>query len=106
MKIIFINKMKKFEMRFRYNFMISNDFVMKINLKTLLIIKRMISLIIDINKNKKIAILLLSVLNDYSIINFKSDAFKITTIFDEILFKIEMKLNKSLIIFLIIVCLF
>ena len=85
--------------------MILNDFVMKINLKTLLIIKRMINLNININKVKKIAISSLSVSNDYFIINFKSNAFK-TTAFDEILFKIKMKLNKSLIFFSIIIYVF
>ena len=89
-------------MKFRYNLIISNDFIMKINLKALLIIKRIINLIVDINKNKKIAILLLSILNDRFIINFKSNAFKTITIFDEILFKIKMKLNKLLIFFSII----
>ena len=96
MKTIFINKTKKFEMRFRYNFEISNDFVIKINLKTLLIIKRMISLNVDVNEG--IIILSLNVLNDRSIINFKSNAFK-TIIFNEILFEIKMKLNKLLIFF-------
>ena len=89
-------------MKFRYNLIISNDFIMKINLKALLIIKRIINLIVDINKNKKIAILLLSILNDRFIINFKSNAFKTITIFDEILFKIKMKLHKLLIFFSII----
>ena len=79
---------------------------MKINLKALLIIKRIINLIIDINKNKKVAFLSLSVLNNYLIINFKSNAFKTITIFDEIFFEIEMKLNKSLIFFSIIMCFF
>ena len=93
MKIIFINKTKRFEMRFRYNFVISNDFIMKINLKALLVIKRMINL--NVNVNKKITISSLSVSNDCSIANFKSNALK--TIFNEILLKIKMKLNKSLI---------
>ena len=106
MKITFINKTKKFEMRFRYNFMILNDFVIKINSKTLLIIKRIINLIVDINENEKIIILSLSVLNDYFIINFKLNAFEMITVFDEIFFEIEMKLNKSLIFFLIIICFF
>ena len=86
--------------------MILNDFIMKINLKTLLIIKRMINLIIDVNKNKKIIILSLNVLNNYFIINFKSNTFKTIIIFNEILFKIKMKLNKSLIFFSIIIYLF
>ena len=86
--------------------MILNDFIMKINLKTLLIIKRMINLIIDVNKNKKIIILSLNVLKNYFIINFKSNTFKTIIIFNEILFKIKMKLNKSLIFFSIIIYLF
>ena len=102
MKTTFINKMKEFEMKFRYNFVISNDFIMKINSKILLIMKRMINLIVDINKNEKVAILSLSVSNDYFIINFKLDTLKIIMIFNEILFKIEMKLNKSLTFFSII----
>ena len=66
--------------------------------------KRMINLIININENKKIIILSLNVLNDYSIINFKSNAFKTT--FNEILFEIKMKLNKFFFFFLIIAYLF
>ena len=91
--------MKKFEVKFRYNFMILNDFIIKINLKVLLIIKRIINLIVDINENKEIALLSLSVLNNYLIINFKLNAFKTITIFDEIFFKIKMKLNKLLTFF-------
>ena len=98
MRATFINKMKKFEMKFRYNFVISNDFIMKISLKALLIMKRIINLIIDVNK--KVAILSLSVSNNYLIINFKSNTFEAA--FNEILFKIEMKFNKSLTFFLII----
>ena len=61
---------------------------------------------LSVNVNKKIIISLLSVLNDYSIIKFKLNAFK-ATIFNEIFFKIKMKLNKSLISFLMkIICLF
>ena len=71
--------------------MISNDFVMKINLKTLLIIKRIINLIVHVNKNKKVIILSLNVSSDYLIANFKLNAFK--TIFNEISFEIKMKLN-------------
>ena len=104
MKTTFINKSRKFEMKFRYNFIISNDFIIKINSKTLLIIKRIINLIVDMNENKKIAISSLNILNDYSIANFKSNTFK--TIFDETLIKIKMKLNKLLIFFLTIVYLF
>ena len=106
MRTTFINKTKKFEIKFRYNFVISNDFVIKIDLKTLLIIKRIINLIIDVNKDEEIAISSLSVLNNHFIINFKLNAFKTIIIFDEILFKIKMKLNKLLIFFSIIVCLF
>ena len=73
-------------MKFRFNFVISNDFIMKTNLKALLIIKRIINLNVDINEYEKIAILSLSVLNNHFIV--------IKTIFDEILFKIKMKLNK------------
>ena len=58
------------------------------------------------NKDKEIAILLLNVLNDRFIINFKSNAFKMITIFNEVFFKIEMKLSKLLIFFSIIICFF
>ena len=70
---------------------------MKINLKTLLIIKRIINL--NVNMNKKIIISSLSVSNDHFITNFKLNAFKTITTFSEILFKIKMKLNKLLIFF-------
>ena len=93
-------------MKFRYNLVISNGFVIKINLKTLLIIKRIINLNVDINENKEIAILSLNVLNDYFITNFKLNEFKTITIFNEILFKIKMKVNKLLIFFSIIICVF
>ena len=106
MKTTFVNKTKKFEMKFRYNLIISNDFIMKINLKTLLIIKRMINLNVDVNKDEKIAILSLNVLNDHFIANFKSNEFKTITIFNEILFEIKMKLNKSLIFFSTIIAYF
>ena len=86
--------------------MILNDFVIKTNLRILLIIKRTINLIININKNKKIIILSLSVSNNHFIINFKSNAFKMIIIFNEIFFEIKMKLNKLLIFFLIIIYLF
>ena len=66
----------------------------------------MINLIVDINENEKIVISSLSVSNDRFIINFKSNAFKTIMIFDEILFKIKMKLNKSLIFFSIIIYFF
>ena len=68
--------------------------------------KRMINLIIDINENKKIIILSLNVSDDYLIINFKLNALKTITTFNEIFFKIKMKLNKSLIFFSTIICLF
>ena len=97
--------MKEFKLRFRYNFVISNDFIIKINSKTLLIIKRIINLIVDINKDEKIILLSLNVLNDYLIINFKSNAFEMIMTFDEFFFKIEMKLNKSF-FFSIIICFF
>ena len=102
----FINKTKKFEMKFRYNFVISNDFVMKINSKILLIIKRIINLIININENEKIVILSLSVSNNCFIIDFKLNAFETIMIFNEIFFKIEMKLNRLLIFFSIIIYFF
>ena len=102
MKIIFINKMKRIKMKFRYNFIISNDFVMRANSKTLLIIKRIINLIVDMNE--KVIILSLSVLSDYSITNFKSNAFKTT--FNEIFFEIKMKLNRLSISSSIIIYLF
>ena len=91
-------------MRFRYNFVISNDFIMKINSKALLIIKRVINLNIDINK--EIAISSLNVLNNRFIMNFTSNAFKTITVFDEILFEIEMKLSRSLTFSLIIIYFF
>ena len=92
-------------MKFRYNFIISNDFVMKINLKTLLIIKRIINLNVDVNKIEKVIISLLNISNDHFIINFKSNAFKTTT-FNKIFFEIKMKLNKLLIFFSIIIYFF
>ena len=101
MKTTFINKARKFKMKFRYDYVISNDFVMKIDLRSLLIMKWIINLIINVNENKEVAILSLNVLNDYLIANFKSNAFK--TVFNEIFFEIKMKLNKLLIFFLIIV---
>ena len=58
---------------------------------------------INVNKNEKVIILSLSVLNVYLIINFKSNAFKTIMVFDEICFEIKIKLNKSLIFFLIII---
>ena len=88
--------------------MISNDFIMRINLKALLIIKQIINLNVNVNKNEKIIILSLNVLNDRFIMNFKLNKFKTIMISDEILFKIEikMKLNKLLIFFSTIACLF
>ena len=56
----------------------------------------MINLIVNVNK--EIIISSLSVSNDRFIINFKSNAFK-TAVFDEVLFEIEMKLNKLFIFF-------
>ena len=56
--------------------------------------------------NKKITISSLSVLNDYLIINFKSNEFEAVMNFNEILFEIKMKLNKSLIFFLTIIAYF
>ena len=44
----------------------------------------MINLSVDVNENKKVAILLLNVLNDYFIIDFTLNAFKTT--FNEIFF--------------------
>ena len=66
----------------------------------------MINLIVDMNENEKVAILLLSVSSDYLIVGFKSNAFETITTFNEILFEIEMKLNKSLIFSSIIAYLF
>ena len=83
--------------------MISNDFIMRINSRTLLIMKRIINLNVDINK--KVTISSLSVLNDRLIINFKLNIFEAIA-FNEILFEIEMKLNKLLIFFSIIAYLF
>ena len=93
-------------MKFRYNFIISNDFIMKTNSRALLIIKRIINLIVDINENKEIIILSLIVSNDRFITNFKSDTFEAITTFSEILFEIEMKLNKLSTFFSIIICVF
>ena len=99
-------------MRFRYNFMISNDFIMRINLKVLLIIKRIISLIVNINKNKEAAISSLNISNNRFIISFKSNthfksnAFKTIITFNEVLLEIKMKLNKLLTLFSIIIYLF
>ena len=76
-------------MRFRYNFVILNDFIIKANLKTSLIMKRVINL--NVNVNKEIAMSLLNILNNHFI--------ALKTTFDEILFKIEMKLNKFLTFF-------
>ena len=98
MRAIFVNKIREFKVRFRYSFMISNDFIMKINLKVLLIIKRMISLNVNVNKVEKVVISSLSVLNNRFIIDFKSDAFE-AAVFDEVFFKIKMKLNRSLAFF-------
>ena len=86
--------------------MISNDFVIIVGLRVLLIMKRIINLIVDVNENKEIIILSLSVLNDCLIISFKSNAFKAAAIFNEFFFKIEIKLNRSLIFFSIIICFF
>ena len=102
----FINKMKGFEMRFRYNLVISNNFIIKINSKALLIIKRIINLIIDVNKDKEIIILSLNVSNNYFIANFKLNAFETITTFNEIFFKIKIKFNKLLPFFSIIIYLF
>ena len=66
--------------------------------------KQIINLIVDVNK--EIAISLLNILNNYSIASFKSNTFKTIMIFNEILFEIEMKLNKSLISFSTIAYLF
>ena len=110
--MVFINKTKGFEVRFRYNLVISNDFVMRINSKALLIIKRMISLGVNMNEIEEAAISSLSVLNDRFITNFKSDArfksgaFKTITVFNEIFFGIEMKLSRSSIFFSTIICFF
>ena len=77
---------------------------MKISLKTLLIIKRIINL--NVNVNEKVIISSLSVSNDHLIINFKLNAFKATT-FNEIFFEIKMKLNKLSILSLTnIICFF
>ena len=60
---------------------------------------------LNININKEIIISLLSVSND-NFYNFKLNAFK-AIIFDEVFFKIEMKLSRLLISFLTkIICFF
>ena len=94
MKITFVNKAKGFKIRFRYNFEISNNFVVKVNLRILLIIKRVINLSVDVNE--EVAISSLSVLNNRFIISFKSNALKAAA-FNEVLLKIKIKLNKLLI---------
>ena len=66
----------------------------------------MINLNVDVNKDEKIVILSLSVLNDRFITNFKSNEFKTITTFNGILFEIKMKLNKSLIFFSTIITYF
>ena len=88
MRATFINKTKKFEMKFRYNFMISNDFVMKANLKVLFVIKRIINLNVNVNKVEKVVISSLSISNDRFIIDFKLNAFK-AAIFDEFFLKLK-----------------
>ena len=95
--------MRKFKMKFRYNFEISNNFVIKIDLKALLIIKQIINL--NFNVNEKVIISSLSVINDYLIINFKSNAFK-TAISNEFFFKIKIELSRSLTFFSIIIIYF
>ena len=59
---------------------------------------------LNVNVNKEIVISSLSVLNDHLIISFKSNTLKTT--FNEIFFKIKMKLNKSLIFFSTIIVYF
>ena len=54
--------------------------------------------------NEKIVILSLSVLNNYSIADFKLNAFK--TIFNDVFFEIEMELNRLLTFSSIIIYLF
>ena len=58
----------------------------------------MISLNVNVNKVEKVVISSLSVLNNRFIIDFKSDAFE-AAVFDEVFFKIKMKLNRSLAFF-------
>ena len=53
--------------------------------------------------NKKVTILSLSVSNNYLIINFKLNAFEAIITFNEILFKIEMKLKRLSIFFSIVI---
>ena len=68
----------------------------------------MINLNVDINKDKKIVILSLSVSNNYFIASFKLNKFKTIITFNKILLEIEieMKLNKLLTFFLIIIYFF
>ena len=93
--------------------MISNDFIIRVDLKTLLIIKRIINLNVDVNKNERAAILSLNISNNRFIASFKSNKFKaiinefkMIITFNEVLFEIKMKLNKSLISFSTIIYLF
>ena len=92
MRTIFVNETKKFKMKIRYNFVISNDFIIRAKLKFLLIIKRKIKLSVDVNE--KIVISSLNVSSDRFIIKFKSNAFK--KIFNKIFFEIKMKFSKLL----------
>ena len=92
--------------------MISNDFIMRVDLGALLIIERVINLSVDMNEVEKVAISSLSVSSDHFIVSFKSNArfklgaFETIMIFNEILFEIKMKLSRLLIFFLIIIYLF
>ena len=79
MKLIFINKIKKFEKSFLYILKILNKWFVDIP-RSILFIKRVINWKIDINNNKKIIILLLNILNNF--INFE-----LNIKFDEILRK-------------------
>ena len=91
MRLIFINKIKRFEKSFLYILRILNKRFVDIT-RSILFIKRVINREVDINNNKKIIILLLNILNDF--INFK-----LNIKFDEILkgIRIRIKFNKLLI---------
>ena len=74
MRLIFINKIKKFEENFLYILKISNKRLIDI-IRSILFIKRIINRKIDINENKEIIILLLNISNNFinSELNIKFD---------------------------------
>ena len=83
--------MRKFEKNFLYILKISNKRFVN-TIRSILFIKRVISRKIDINKNKRIIILLLNILNN--VIDFKLNI-KFNGILRKI--RIRIKFNKLLI---------